>query len=149
MSDKRPYEPPRVKRRDEVPEWAKSVVELLREEARTGKGRYVKPVYVTVVNSDRRYVQVSESFCQLVGYQREELIGKRYDDVTVPDTSDIATVYHLFARLGYMHGLWMLSDRKGTPILVRYEAWLRADSYIESNMELVEKVGSSELVLSF
>jgi PAS domain S-box-containing protein len=125
MSGEWPNESPRVKRNDEVPEWAKSVVELFREEARTGAARQVKPVYVTVVNSERRYVQVSESFCQLVGYEREELLGKRYDEVTAPGTNGIATVYYLFVRLGYMHGLWMLAHRTGVRILVRYEAWVR------------------------
>ena len=49
----------------------------------------VKPQYVTVVDRDRKYVEVSDSFCQLVGYQREELVGKRYDDLTAPNTNDI------------------------------------------------------------
>jgi PAS domain S-box-containing protein len=149
MNEQRTYEAPSVKRGVTVPEWAKNVVELLREEAQSGQTRQVKPVYVTVVNSDRRYVQVSESFCQLVGYTREELIGRRYDDLTAQNTTDIATVYFLFARLGYMHGLWTLIDRNGARILVRYESWTRSDSYIESNMELVGGDGSSNLSPSF
>ena len=65
----------------------------------------VKPQYVTVVDRDRKYVEVSDSFCQLVGYQREELVGMRYDDLTAPNTNDIPTVFGLFQKLGYMHGL--------------------------------------------
>jgi hypothetical protein len=57
--------------------------------------------------------------------------------LTAPDTNDIQTVFDLFSRLGYMHGLWMLVARKGTRILVRYEAWVRADSLIEGHMEVV------------
>jgi PAS domain S-box-containing protein len=49
----------------------------------------VEPQHVTVVDRDRKYVEVSDSFCQVVGYQREELIGKRYDDLSAPDTNDI------------------------------------------------------------
>ncbi len=93
--------------------------------------------YVTVVDSDRKFVEVSDSFCQLVGYEREELIGRRYDELTAPNTTDIQKVYFLFTRLGYMHGLWMLVSRGGTRILVRYESWLRSDSLIEGHMELV------------
>jgi PAS domain S-box-containing protein len=95
------------------------------------------PEYVTVVDSDRKHVQVSDNFCQVVGYRREELIGKRYDDLTAPEITDIPNVFRMFARLGYMHGLWMLVTRKGTRILVRYESWLRPDSYIEGHMEIV------------
>jgi hypothetical protein len=39
-----------------------------------------------------------------------------------------------------MHGLWMLAHRTGSQILVQYDAWLRPDWYIESNMELVRYV---------
>jgi PAS domain S-box-containing protein len=97
----------------------------------------VAPQYSTVVDSDRNYVRVSDSFCKLLGYSAEELIGQKYDYVTASNTNDILTVFNLFNQLGYMHGLWMLVHRTGTQILVRYEAWLREDSCIESNMELV------------
>jgi PAS domain S-box-containing protein len=97
----------------------------------------VKAEFVTAVNSDRKFVEVSESFCRLLGYRREELIGKLYDEVTAPNTNDIPTVFRLFSEMGYMHGLWMLASRRGTHILVRYESWIRPDSYIEGHMELV------------
>ncbi len=96
----------------------------------------MEPQFVTVVDSDRRYVEVSDSFCQLVGYQREELVGKQYDDLTAPHTNDIPTVFSLFQKLGYMHGLCLLVSREGTRILVRYEAWLRPDCYIEGHMDV-------------
>jgi PAS domain S-box-containing protein len=96
------------------------------------------------VGSNRRFIEVSDSFCQLVGYRREELIGKRYDELTAPGTTDIATVFRLFVSLGYVHGLWMLVDRTGTTILVRYESWVRRDCYIESKMELVAGRDRSE-----
>jgi PAS domain S-box-containing protein len=97
----------------------------------------VRPDYTTVVDGDRKFVEVSDSFCHLMGYRREELIGIRYDDLTALGTSDIPTVFRLFASLGYMHGLWMLVARTGATIIVRYEAWVRSDCYIESKMELV------------
>src|SRR5882724_6960986 len=42
-----------------------------------------------------------------------------------------------FIGIPNMHGLWLLVSREGTRILVRYEAWLRPDSYIEGHMEVV------------
>jgi PAS domain S-box-containing protein len=99
--------------------------------------RKMKPDYVTVVDSDRRYVEVSDGFCKLVGYTREELLRMRYDDLTAPNTNDIPTVQKQFVRLGRLHGLWLLVTREGTRILVRYEAWLRPDSLIEGHMEVV------------
>jgi PAS domain S-box-containing protein len=139
MPKRNPYAPPRVIRYEsetKYPEWARGPARSLRQEL-AARQFEVEPQYVTVVDSDRKYVEVSDSFCQLVGYQREELVGKRYDDLTAPGTNDIPSVFGLFSRLGYMHGLWLLVSREGTRILVRYEAWLRPDSYIEGHMEVV------------
>ena len=139
MSKRKPYAPPSVlsyESETEYPGWARSIVKTLRQELEALQFE-VEPQYVTVVDSDRKYVEVSDSFCQLLGYQREELVGKRYDDLTAPNTNDIPTVFELFQKLGYMHGLWLLVSREGTRILVRYEAWLRPDSYIEGHMEVV------------
>ena len=47
----------------------------------------------------RRYVLVSDDFCRLVGYEREELLGKRYDDLTDPETNDLLTVFNLSCQL--------------------------------------------------
>jgi PAS domain S-box-containing protein len=100
-------------------------------------GSRVAPNFTTVVDREHRYVEVSDSFCKLVGYSREELIGKKYDELSAPNTNDIPTIFSLFIEEGYMHGLWMLVHHTGTRILVRYESWLRQDGLIEGNMELV------------
>jgi PAS domain S-box-containing protein len=102
------------------------------------KGANVPATYTAVVDQDRKYVHVSNSFCELVGYKVEELIGTRYDHLTALNTADIPTTYNLFSKLGYMHGLWMLVHRTGYRILVRYEAWLRPDTNIQANIELVQ-----------
>ena len=114
-----------------------SVAFALRDE-RMKQGGSVRADYTTVVDGDRRYVEVSDSFCQLVGYRREELIGKRYDDLAAPGTNDIPSVFRLFVSQGYMQGLWVLVSRTGTRILVRYESWVRSECYIQGSMELVE-----------
>lgn len=97
--------------------------------------------YKTVVDLDRKYVDVSDGFCNLVGYKREELIGKRYDDLTASNTNDIPTIFELFTKSGYMHGLWMLVNRRGNSILVRYESWIRSDLKIEGRLETVDSHG--------
>jgi PAS domain S-box-containing protein len=153
MSNGKPYKRPRFIRYEseaDCPGWARDAVKSIREEfgATSSSPCEVKPEFVTVVDSDRRFVQVSDSFCQLLGYRREELIGRPYDDVTAPNTNDIQTVFNLFAELGYMHGLWMLASRRGTHVLVRYESWIRPDSNIEGHMEAVGAGFSSLLDFS-
>jgi CspA family cold shock protein len=116
----------------DAPEWTR----LLREDLL--KGVHVAPTYRTVVDRDRKYIDVSESFCELVGYASKDLIGTTYDTLTAPNTTDIATTYDLFSRVGYMHGLWTLVHRTGYRILIRYEAWRRPDTNIQSNIEVVQ-----------
>jgi PAS domain S-box-containing protein len=143
MAQKKPYAKPTLSRHDsldEVPSNLKSSAEALRNEAAQEYPLQVPPDYTTVVDMDRRYLEVSDSFCNLVGYQREELIGKTYDEISAPSTNDIPIVFRLFIKNGYMHGLWMLVHRRGNAILVRYEAWVRADCQIQSNMELVRRL---------
>ena len=93
--------------------------------------------YEVLVDRDRRYVEVSDGFCKLLGYNREELVGMRVDDVTAPRTNDIPAVHDLFLKTGYMHGIWILVHRGGTRILVRYEAWRLSDSLTKGRMELL------------
>src|SRR5437016_3292770 len=121
MGDKKPYVPPRLTAYDpkNVPEWIQPRIQLFREKVIDASD------CTTVVDKDRKYVEVSETFCKLVGYKAEELIGMPYDHLTVPNTADISRTYNLFTELGYMHGLWMLNHRSGHRVLIRYEAWLR------------------------
>jgi PAS domain S-box-containing protein len=142
MTRKNAYSKPRIYRHDaetEHPSWIRDAVNSIRKEFDLPLSQESKKAtnFVTLVDTDRRYVEVSDSFCKLLGYRREELIGKQYDELTAPDTSDIDSVFTLFSRLGYMEGLWMLVTRQGTSVLVRYESWIRPDSYIEGHMELV------------
>jgi PAS domain-containing protein len=139
MNNKRPYTPPRMIQyaADQIPEY---VTRLLKSDlAALGVGsRPAASGYTTVIDNDRKYVEVSDGFCELLGYNSEELIGKRYDEVTAPKTCDIPAIFSLFKRLGYMQGLWMLVHRTGQRILIRYESWLRPDSFIETNIEVVD-----------
>ena len=123
----------------EYPDRIRQLVEsLYRESKKTSPSQFkVKPDYTTVVDCDRRYVEVSDGFCKLVGYQRQDLIGRQYDDLSAPNTNDIPVIFDLFIRLRYMHGLWMLVSRNGARILVRYESWLRPDALIQGNMEVI------------
>ena len=89
MDTKKVYVPPRLTAYDpkDVPEW----LNLMRQDLL--KGANVPPTYTTVVDQDRKYVHVSKSFSELVGYTSEELVGTRYDHLTALNTTDIPTTY--------------------------------------------------------
>jgi PAS domain S-box-containing protein len=97
----------------------------------------VEPDYVTVVNAKRKYVEVSPSFCKLLGYREDDLIGRSYDEFTAPKTSNIENILAIFQKVGYMEGIWVLVHRSGTKIFVRYQAFIRQDGLYESHMELI------------
>jgi PAS domain-containing protein len=85
--DKKPYTPPRIIPYvpDQVPEWIVEHFQNGLGVSDASKPR-VAPIYTTVVDSDRKYVWVSDNFCELLGYKIDELVGKRYDEVTAPKT---------------------------------------------------------------
>jgi PAS domain S-box-containing protein len=139
MSGKRHYILPKVIRQPADAEY----LAFLKNEIKAGSGEKLSwnwnshQQYITVVDRQRRYIEVSDDFCKLVGYDRTELMEKKYDDLTASNTNNIETVYSLFEKLGYMHGLWMLVSREGTRILIRYESWIRPDDLIEAHMEVL------------
>lgn len=97
----------------------------------------VRSEYVTVIDDRRRFVEVSPSFCKLLGYTEDELIGKLYDDFTVPGTNHIPITWQLFTKTGFLFGIWVFAHRSGTKLFVRFEAFARADSLYETHMELL------------
>src|SRR6202022_1730935 len=90
IDKKKSHVPPRLTVYDPkyVPEW----LNLMCQDAL--KGAHVPPTYTTVVDQDRKFVEVSQSFSNLVGYKVEDLIGTRYDDLTALNTADIPMTYN-------------------------------------------------------
>ena len=115
MSGGKPYIPPDSDRYDseaDYPDRVRDSVESMRQKLNITPPSKVKPEFITLVNSDRKFVEVSESFYRLLGYRREELIGKPYDDVTAPNTNDIPTVFRLFSEMGTCTdcGCWPVAE---------------------------------------
>jgi PAS domain S-box-containing protein len=90
----------------------------------------IRSQYTALIDLERKYIEVSDTFCRLLGRTRTELIGHRFDEVTAPNSVDIQAVYDVFMRAGYSHGLWLLVHRTGTRILVRYDALLSEDKIV-------------------
>ena len=103
-----------------------------------GYDAHVLPDYSVQVDMKRRCTEVSTGFCKILGYEREELIGKRIDEITASRTNNVSVIFDLLLKNRYMHGIWIFLNRSGSAkILVRYEARLVSAFRIECTMELI------------
>ena len=97
----------------------------------------VQPDYIAVFNDRRKFVEVSPSFCKLLGYAENEIIGRPFEDFTVPRTNNIPVLLHMLIQNGYLQGIWVFAHRSGTKLFVRYATVLRTDGLYEASIELI------------
>jgi PAS domain S-box-containing protein len=95
------------------------------------------PTCTILIGKDNSYVEVSDGFCRLLGYTREELLCMKLDDLAAPGTADLTTAFNLSKGTGSARGLWLLVSREGTRILVRYESRFRIDLLMQTQLELM------------
>ena len=89
--------------------------------------------YVAFANADRQYVEVTEGFCKLLGYTRQELQKMRIDDVSAQE--DVSHAWQQFVKNGFLEGTHALRDRSGKTIPIRYKAKVFPDGCMVSRME--------------
>jgi PAS domain-containing protein len=82
--------------------------------------------FVVVANSSRQYLDCTEGVCRLLGYEREELMARTIDDISFHDdqTSELFAEY---LRRGQMDGEYVLRHKSGTPVPIRYRAFVFPD----------------------
>ena len=100
--------------------------------------------YDILLDTSGRFVDFPEEFCRTIGYNRAELLGKRIDVVTAPDTVDTARSLGTFFFFGRSKGLWMFLDREGLYHLARYEWELLPDFLIQMHCDPQRLDGRSE-----
>jgi hypothetical protein len=99
--------------------------------------RAAAPPCTILIGKDNSYLEVSDCFCRLVGYSRDELLRMKLEDLAAPGTADITTTFNPSNDTGCAHGLWLLVSWEGTRILVRYESRVRIDSLMQTQLELI------------
>ena len=72
-------------------------VELRENRARLDATYNEAAVGITEVDLKGGFLTVNDRFCEITGYSREELLNRRFQDITHPD--DVAQDIELFARL--------------------------------------------------
>ncbi|MDX1531334.1 MAG: PAS domain S-box protein, partial [Rhodothermales bacterium] len=83
----------------DVTEQRRAEVELRQSEARFRATFETAAVGIAHVGTDGRWILVNDRLCDIVGYAREELLQKTFQDITHPDDldADLALVQRLLA----------------------------------------------------
>ena len=77
--------------------------------------------YVVFVNPERRYIDVTDGVCKLLGYSREELLSKKIDDITAPElASDVNTKFQRYVADGRMEGNYVLLAKDGQRVPIHF-----------------------------
>lgn len=85
------------------------------------------------VDSDRRYVHVTDAAAELLGYKRGELIGRRIDDISDAEMP-VEEKFDEYVRDGSQTGIFHLRRRDGKSISVAYRAEVLADGCMVSQL---------------
>jgi CheY-like chemotaxis protein len=76
--------------------------------------------YVAFVDRDRKYIDVTDGVCDLLGYSREDLLGMRIDDVAAPaEAANVVPLFQRYVAEKGQDGAFILQGRGGKliPIL--------------------------------
>jgi PAS domain S-box-containing protein len=74
------------------------------------------------VDDQRRFIDVNESACKLLGYTRQEFLELSIDDISFPSGAHVDPMYKQFLKKGSMSGIFALRRKSGEAIMVRFEA---------------------------
>lgn len=92
------------------------------------------PVWV-LLDTSFRYYDMSDSFCDMLGLQRADLIGRSAEDTTPAGFVDFASVRAEIRHYGKKTGFWVYLRRDGRYVLVRYLIRIRADHMADLYLE--------------
>ena len=82
----------------------------------------INPPAIVEVDQDRRYINVNESACQLLGYSRDELLAMRIDDLSFPSGAHVDPMFENYLSEGAMHGIFALRHKNGQILWIRFQA---------------------------
>lgn len=84
--------------------------------------------YVVFVDANRRYVEVSDGVCRLLGYTREELLAKTIDDITAPELrAQVPETFRRYVTGGGLDGHFSLLAKDGRCVPIRYQSRVYPD----------------------
>ncbi len=92
--------------------------------------------YVVFVDGNRRYVDVTDGVCSLLGYSRAELLGKTIDEITAPEIRDtVSETFQQYVSAGGLSGKFLLLARDGRKVPIQYESKVFPDGCLVARWE--------------
>jgi PAS domain S-box-containing protein len=92
--------------------------------------------YVAFVDEHRRYLDVTDGVCELLGYSRSELLNMRVDEVSAPTVrSETPPLFERYLADGLQQGSYMLLHRNGNEIPITYIARVFPDGCLVARWE--------------
>jgi PAS domain S-box-containing protein len=89
---------------------------------------------IMFVDSLRRYFHVTDAAAEMLGYTREQLLGRTIDEISAPEM-DVAGKFKAYVRDGSQHGVFSLLHRSGDIIHVTYAATVLDDGCMVSRLK--------------
>jgi len=104
--------------------------------------------YVVFVDRNRRYVEVTDSVCQLLGYSRQELLSMTIDDVAAPELrSNVPETFRQYVAEGGLEGQYCLLAKRGKRIPIHYQSKVYPDGCMVARWEPVSPEPHSQTEL--
>jgi PAS domain-containing protein len=82
--------------------------------------------FAVFTDSSRTYVDCTDGVCRLLGYDRQELLARTIDEVSF-HAGEVSKLFAEYLQRGEMNGEFVLRHKTGTPIPIRYRAFVFAD----------------------
>ena len=85
--------------------------------------------FVVFTDPSRRYLDCTDGICRLLGYQRSEMLARSIENVSFHD-GEVSKLFAEYLRRGQMDGEFVLRHKDGSPIPIRYRAFVFNDGCI-------------------
>ena len=72
-----------------------------------------------ILSLEGKFRKVSRAFCEMVGREASELVGRPIDDITASRTVNIPQHLGVVVHFGQFQSLWLFVDRGGKGVLVQ------------------------------
>ena len=102
--------------------------------------------YVVFVDANRRYVEVTDGVCRLLGYSREELLTKTIEDIAAPELRpQVSETFREYVSQGELEGNYSLVAKDGSRIPIRYQTKVYPDGCYVARWKPLDQETRSQL----